>query len=589
MKQKLSTILKLPNKLQWVILALSPIVSFYLLEYYTRNPFKTMNIQAQLLNIVFFELVMLLLLFLTKRARLAVILPALLTALAGLANYFVLKFRSAPIMPWDIYSIKTAASVADNFEYTLSKNAVLALLGFFLIILLGACCRLTLNIDWKKQAASAVLILLLLFGFTKMLHQDSAIQYFKLYDKLFTPTTMQYKDGTAVAFLMELRFLSVSKPSGYSDSSAKELLSSYETTGTPTQTPNIIVIMDEAFSDLSVLGDFETNQDYMPFIHSLMDGAADTVSGTLNVSVLGGNTANTEFEFLTGNTMAFLPQGSVPYQQYIKGKTPTLASHLKGYGYQTAAMHPYHASGWERDQVYPWFGFDNSYFLDDFEHAEIVRKYVSDQANFEKIIDIYEQKDTDSPLFLFNVTMQNHSSYSEAYDNFHPDIELTDINSQALENYLSLIKLTDEAVENLISYFQTQEEETILVFFGDHQPTNFIADPILRSHGKTSDTLSDEELNLRYSVPFFIWANYDIEEASGVETSVNYLGSRTLKLAGIPLDPYSAYLNELKETFPVITSMQVTDSSGESTSVKEKLPELNTYEILQYYMLFGKK
>lgn len=589
MKQKLSTILKLPNKLQWVILALSPIVSFYLLEYYTRNPFKTMNIQAQLLNIVFFELVMLLLLFLTKRARLAVILPALLTALAGLANYFVLKFRSAPIMPWDIYSIKTAASVADNFEYTLSKNAVLALLGFFLIILLGACCRLTLNIDWKKQAASAVLILLILFGFTKMLHQDSAIRYFKLYDKLFTPTTMQYKDGTAVAFLMELRFLSVSKPSGYSDSSAKELLNSYETTETPTQTPNIIVIMDEAFSDLSVLGDFETNQDYMPFIHSLMDGAANTVSGTLNVSVLGGNTANTEFEFLTGNTMAFLPQGSVPYQQYIKGETPTLASHLKGYGYQTAAMHPYHASGWERDQVYPWFGFDNSYFLDDFEHAEIIRKYVSDQANFEKIIDIYEQKDTDSPLFLFNVTMQNHSSYSEAYDNFHPDIELTGINSQALENYLSLIKLTDEAVENLISYFETQEEETILVFFGDHQPTNFIADPILRSHGKTSDTLSDEELNLRYSVPFFIWANYDIEEASGVETSVNYLGSQTLKLAGIPLDPYSAYLNELKETFPVITSMQVTDSSGKSTSVKEKLPELNTYEILQYYMLFGKK
>lgn len=589
MKQKLSTILKLPNKLQWVILALSPIVSFYLLEYYTRNPFKTMNIQAQLLNIVFFELVMLLLLFLTKRARLAVILPALLTALAGLANYFVLKFRSAPIMPWDIYSIKTAASVADNFEYTLSKNAVLALLGFFLIILLGACCRLTLNIDWKKQAASAVLILLILFGFTKMLHQDSAIRYFKLYDKLFTPTTMQYKDGTAVAFLMELRFLSVSKPSGYSDSSAKELLNSYETTETPTQTPNIIVIMDEAFSDLSVLGDFETNQDYMPFIHSLMDGAANTVSGTLNVSVLGGNTANTEFEFLTGNTMAFLPQGSVPYQQYIKGETPTLASHLKGYGYQTAAMHPYHASGWERDQVYPWFGFDNSYFLDDFEHAEIIRKYVSDQANFEKIIDIYEQKDTDSPLFLFNVTMQNHSSYSEAYDNFHPDIELTSINSQALENYLSLIKLTDEAVENLISYFETQEEETILVFFGDHQPTNFIADPILRSHGKTSDTLSDEVLNLRYSVPFFIWANYDIEEASGVETSVNYLGSQTLKLAGIPLDPYSAYLNELKETFPVITSMQVTDSSGKSTSVKEKLPELNTYEILQYYMLFGKK
>lgn len=59
---------------------------------------------------------------------------------------------------------------------------------------------------------------------------------------------------------------------------------------------------------LAILGDFQTNKDYMPYFHS-MQGADDTISGYLNVSVCGGNTANTEFEFLTGNTMAFLPQG----------------------------------------------------------------------------------------------------------------------------------------------------------------------------------------------------------------------------------------------------------------------------------------
>lgn len=69
--------------------------------------------------------------------------------------------------------------------------------------------------------------------------------------------------------------------------------------------PNIIVIMDEAFSDLAVRGEFTTNEDYMPFIHSLQQGAENTRTGYLNVSVLGGNTANTEFEFLTGSTIGF--------------------------------------------------------------------------------------------------------------------------------------------------------------------------------------------------------------------------------------------------------------------------------------------
>lgn len=116
--------------------------------------------------------------------------------------------------------------------------------------------------------------------------------------------------------------------------------------------PNIIVMMNESFSDLSVLGDFETNEDYMPFIHSLEQGEKNTVTGMLNVSVCGGNTANTEFEFLTGNTMAFLPQGSIPYQQYINGDLKALPDYLKTLGYQTIATHPYNAGGWERDTVY---------------------------------------------------------------------------------------------------------------------------------------------------------------------------------------------------------------------------------------------
>ena len=115
------------------------------------------------------------------------------------------------------------------------------------------------------------------------------------------------------------------------------------------EAPNIIVIMNEAFSDLSVLGDFKTNIDYMPNMRQMMK---EYGGGNLMVSVKGGNTANTEYEFLAGDTMAFLPEGSVVYQQFIHDNVPALPSYLAGLGYDTIAIHPYNASGWERDKVY---------------------------------------------------------------------------------------------------------------------------------------------------------------------------------------------------------------------------------------------
>ena len=348
--------------------------------------------------------------------------------------------------------------------------------------------------------------------------------------------------------------------------------------------PNIIVIMDEAFSDPAILGDFTVNQDYMPFVHSLLEGAENTVSGWLNVSVLGGNTANTEFEYLTGNTMAFLPQGSIPYQQYIKGETPSLASHLAGLGYQTVAMHPYNASGWDRDTVYPAMGFSEMYFLPDFDNAAKVRNYVSDQSDFEKIVEIYENKG-DNPLFLFNVTMQNHSSYTESFDNFDPQIEVEG-GSQTLNNYLSLLSLSDAALGELISYFEEQEEDTIIVFFGDHQTTNSVIEPILKQNGKSSSTLTEEEQADRYKVPFFIWANFDIEEETGVETSVNYLGAKTLLAAGVPMDGYFTYLSVFSETVPVISANHVTLADGTFTNADDQSELLSDYKGYQYYRLF---
>lgn len=605
----------------YLFLIIIPVLNFWLLEWFSHDPFQTMKPYVQWMNVALFWFSALFLFGLTGRVSRALGIQTAFCAVYGLANYFVLEFRGAPIQPWDILSIGTAASVADNYEYRLDKDALTALIG--LLVLLAA--EFFLRADFygpfksrralKKEAAAGsapkadtpertpakrrrVIIArtalclvtgLLCFGYTKMLHNEDFVQKkLRLYDKLFTPTTIQFKNGTVTAFLMELQYMSVEKPSGYNEKDAREALASYETAGTPANTPNIIVVMNEAFSDPAVLGGFTTNEDYMPFVHSLLRGAEDTVSGLLNVSVKGGNTANTEFEYLTGNSMAFLPYGSIPYQQYIKNETPSMASWLSGFGYRTVAMHPYRAAGWDRNKVYPLMGFDEMYFQEFYKDSGVIRKYVSDEADYEKIIQIYEQKEPGEPLFLFNVTMQNHSSYNDwaDYDNFSPDITVDGSDSEVLSAYLSLMKLSDQATERLVDYFAKEEEDTVIVFFGDHQPTDSVVNPVLKLNGTSSSSLSAEEEALRYQVPFFIWANYDIEEESGLNISANYLASRTLDAAGLPKPGYFSFLSELEKQAPVISANHVSLSDGTFSSADDQDELLREYKTFQYHQLF---
>ncbi len=579
---------------------LIPIANFYLFEAYIHNPFKDMKIQIQFLNIFLFELLMLLFFMVLGSLKWSLRLQSAFFMLIGLANYYVLEFRSAPIMPWDIYSFGTAMSVAGNFEYTLEKQTVFVIIGFVVLLIIEEFPNLRISrisivskkVIYAIRAVSAGICVCLLFGFTHMLWQESTIIKFGMYDKLFTPTVISKRDGTAIGFLMELQYITVDKPSNYSADMAEQILEPFsemaaENPAPVHDAPNIIVIMNEAFSDPAVLGNFETNEEYMPFVHSVLNGEVEnTTSGWLNVSVLGGNTANTEFEFLTGNTMAFLPQGSVPYQQYVKGEQESLASHLKTLGYQTIAMHPYNSTGWDRNKVYPLLGFDKMYFIKDYSSPEKIRKYVSDRACYDKIIELYEEKPKDTPFFIFNVTMQNHSSYSEEFDNFTPDITVTDSNSKTLNNYLSLMKISDEALEYLIDYFSTVEEDTVIIFFGDHQPTNSVVSNIWKLNGKNGNELSEEDEAKRYKVPLIIWSNFDTGITTDFETSTNFLASRVLELSKLPLYDYSMYLKRLSENYPVVTSMRAENSDGESTEVKNVMGELNNYAILQYNRLF---
>lgn len=572
----------------WLAFLIIPILLFYLMEFYEHNPFSEVRQMAQFYNIVLFELLALILFFLCGSAKIALRIETVLAMVFGLVNHYVLAFRSTPFVPWDILSVRTAASVATQYDFTPSFRVVLVTTLFVVcFILLG-----WEKLIWKKRLLRVFPLLLcvgILFAFAGRL-QDRKFQLDNyLYPHLFTPLYMMQVNGMAVTFVMDLAYMKVERPEGYDALQCEETFREYETDLVGQDYPNIIVIMDEAFSDLSLLGDVDASEDYMPYVHSLQQGAENTVSGNLYVSVCGGNTANTEFEFLTGNTMAFLPAGSVPYQQYIQGEIPSLASHLESLGYDTYAMHPYYASGWNRDVTYPRMGFSNMIFKEDMAFMEYVRKYVSDRSDFQEILHLLEEKQEGQPLFIFNVTMQNHGGYSDQYANFTPDVT-TGADNLELNQYLSLIKLTDASLEELLTYLGNMDEKTVVVFFGDHQPgdavTKCINDSLTDSdyyYASEEDVIANDTENPRYIVPYIIWANYDIEETAGYDMSVNYLAANTLEIAGVPTDAYQNYLLQLQEEYPVITSVY----TGKSADAREE--SLEEYRQLQYYQLFEKK
>ena len=598
-------ILKKTGSCMGTVLAviLPPAVCFYLMECYSHNPFAVVRPWAQFFNIVLFELITVLLFLLTGKLRTAHRIVFGAAMIYGIANSYVVRFRTNPIVPWDIFSWKTAASVADNYDFMPDTRMVVVTLVFLAAIALFHFIKVKVTqfVIWKRLIPSALVVVALSL-FAGTLQQESFQNSHRLYNKLFTPVYMTDVDGMAVTFVMNLAYMSIDKPEHYSATEAQAVLDSYSVGGAMSENedpgaadedtqkkedlPNIIVMMNESFSDLSVLGDFDTNEDYMPFIHSLEQGEKNTVTGMLNVSVCGGNTANTEFEFLTGNTMAFLPQGSIPYQQYINGDLKALPDYLKTLGYQTIATHPYNAGGWERDTVYPMLGFDESVFKDDYVNPQYVRQYISDESCVDKIIEFYENKEKDTPLFVFNVTMQNHGGYQDQYGNFTPDISVKDSTNFSLQQYLSLVKLSDSALEHLISYFKEADEKTVIVFFGDHQPSDAVASTVLAKNGMSWNHLTEEQQKLRYQVPYVVWANYDMEGETGADTSVNYLAAEVLERAGVPLDEYRSYLLHLKTEYPVISAVRTVKADGSEVRASDEKDEMDIYRKLQYYELF---
>lgn len=569
-----------------------PLGCFYTFETLTHQ-MSTMIELAKRLNIAFYYWLFLFVFFIAGRTSISMAICVSAIAIIGVGNYFVVMFRSNPIVPWDIYSFETAMSVADNYVFSVDWALAEHIAMFILMLIVGVRTNIRLNKKILRPILTVAMCIPAYF-YISYLWQDNLERNTGLNDTLFNAKYMHSKDGFFVSFILDIHFLQIEEPKNYSDEYALSLLNEQkvEKVETPEELPDIIAIMDETFSDPAVLGEFETNKDYMPFVHSILRGeVANTISGYADVSVLGGNTANSEFEFLTGNSMAFFPNGSVPYLQYIRDGISTIVPQLEEYGYTTYGTHPYRAKGWNREFIYDLMGFDYRYFQGSFPFEDKLRNYVSDEADFKSILEW--RNNTEGPFFMFNVTMQNHSNYGGDFDNFDPQIVAKFKNTYSnkyLNKYLSLMYETDQDVASLLSELSQSDRKTIVVFWGDHQPNEYVVRPIYKEYGLDFDNQTYEQQQQRQKTPFFIWANYDIQEQTNVEISLNYLNILLFETAGLQLDEYQTFRKNLWQgQIPMMNAVGYRNDDGDLVEYDDAPEEiqnlLNEYQNIQYYRM----
>ena len=521
---------------------------------------------------------------LTNRTKLSCAIILGCTFGFGAMNYIVTNLRGMSITISDIYSIRTAMNVAKGMRVNIEGNFKMALLLFiFLMFVLFKIWKVKEKREVRTTFVKNVTIAIGVIGIIALCVPD----YFTKEVELWNINMAYANSGAGLTLARMVKSMKVAKPKGYNVNNTKELLNQYsndlDTVEDTSDFPNVLVIMNESFSDLKMAFDIELAEDPIAYFHELVSGD-NIVSGVMHSSQFGGGTANVEYEFLTQNVTAFLPTGAMPYQQYItKNVKQSIVAYMNELGYTTYGMHCWEKSGYSREKIYRLLGFDNSMFQEDMPNLRPGHDYYpSDQSTYEVYYNIMNSKEKDKKNFSFIVTMQNHLPYNYV----NPDeIQYVKDNSDATAYFQTEYK-ADKALKELIEFLKNYDEDTIVLFFGDHQPN-------VNQNSLYELTGEYEEDEARYVVPFFIWANYDIDSKHDVEISPNYLESLLLDVAKMPKDSYTKYIEDLRSELPVITNNYCIGSDGNTYLVNDSsspyFDKLQEYWKVIYYNMFDNK
>lgn len=531
------------------------------------------------------------------RRYLSLIAVAPLCALTGLISAQKQTYLSDPLYPSDLLFGRQILELLPTMLKAQPLTA--ALMGLGLCAAIAALVALWLlarrhspGLSWRERAAGLVLALPLLAGLASLMdysHYSWVRDRLNIIPMMWDQQENYRHNGFLMAFAFNIPMANVAAPEGYGDNSIADLTSkSASFAANKGDYPDVIMLMSESLWDPTRLENVELSADPMPTIRAKQ-------SGKVFSPEFGGMTANVEFEALTGFSNAFLPYGSIPYQQYIRRPVPSLASFFRGEGYSAIAMHPFQEWFWNRKQVYKNFGFEEFRSEETLPAMEKRGNFASDDALMNEIMATADT--AKNPLFLFAVTLQGHGPYEAArYAENTIDVTggLTASASQALATYSQGVVEADDALLKLMRWAKKRDRETIIVLFGDHLPPlgqTFVESGYMPGM-VASRRAPLEVMKKEHETPLVVWSSKKGVRKNIGTISPALLPYHVLKTAGFSDPFYTGTLGDVQQEFSVIDRHMLVATDGKAlpdwSIAPNAVPDVvRDYRLLQFDMMFG--
>jgi hypothetical protein len=562
-----------------------------------RNAQHIYKMQPQyiLLNVLSIIAVISIMFLFVRRLWIASLITAFLCFALAFANYYTIKYRGTPASPIDLKLLGTATDVVASYKFHLDRYVLAmmaALAANIALCLIGITFKCKPKISLKQVCIRDLFILCLATSFF----------YFTFFHKQRFPVTEDWswiisyhKYGYMLCSVPQFATLNSRfepiVPTGYSAEKVAMIEQEFLVQNfCENESPDIILILNESYFDIAQIHDLETDVAYMENYHSL----SNAIRGFTVVPNGGSGTNNTEYELLTGNSLQLmLPKmpSIVPFY-VLDNHTNSIVSLLNSLGYHSIGAHPASAGNYNRINAYSELGFHQSLFLKSFQTNDTgvyaKREYMTDISAFNNVISWYESMPQDRPRFIYLLTIQNHGDWNHNQPEDALVRSKTDFGKyqDTVNEFLSCMKLTDDALLELVNYLKSVKRNVILCMNGDHAP--------IFARKITDPTLSQDEKELRLRLtPFIIWANFEIESREMGNISTIYLVPTLLQAAKVQRPPYYQYMLDLKEKVPILSSYGVYyDTQGNRFTyedITEYTEEINKYFFLEYNLLQNKE
>lgn len=552
-------------------------------------------VRVALLNIATIFSLILFVYNLTLRWWSASLVVGTFTIFLSIANYYTIAFRDLPISFADIKNLGTAVAVLDGYDLFVDKNIVMCIFLFILITILAILLRFIekkKQSTWKKILFRCFVSIILITCFYRVQYEGKGIilkpiKPLKTLEWSWKSSYIKYGYVASTIEALQTSLNVITMPVDYTEKTIQEI--SDKVTGDGAEegrTPDVILILNESFYDLSLITDLQSDRLYLENFYNV----PNAVRGLAVVQNSGGGTNRSEYEFLTSNSLQIM-QGITPFNSLDLKNSNSIVKYLKELGYETFAGHPEAGRNYSRVKAYPDLGFDKIYFMDDFQDVDYYGgdSHITDESAYRNLIDVYNEM-SESPRLMYLLTIQNHGSWDrsdESYDLIHARTDYGE-NDDIVDEYLTRIHLSDLALKELMDYFAEVDREVILCMVGDHSPV--FAAQLLPEESEMTET--EMQLKLR-STPFIIWANFPITNDDVGYVGLPYLIPMVLKAGGVSTSYYYNFMLDMAQEIPILSSYHVYfDKNFDLYKYSEQTKYtdmLEQYFSMEYFNVVGNK